>query len=151
MYAIESPSVSHGTRSYFFRLKRNNGFKTFRSKEEADYAHSVQTALAKHDLAPYVRSEVGRVRTGNRLSDWGFVTEIARTVKLRSHEEDNGSLEVPERLHDRLYSLDCGIDRAGYHFIDAHVGNVGYVRRRGRSVLVCIDTGEESVTIKEYW
>lgn len=150
MYAIESPSVSHGTRSYFFRLKRNNGFKTFRSKEEADYAHRVQTELAKHNLAPYVRSEVGRVRMGNHLSDWGFVTEIARPVTMRPHEDD-GSLMVPQRLWDRLGELHCGMERAGYSFGDDHVGNVGYVRRRGRSVLVCIDTGEESVIIKEEW
>ena len=36
------------------------------------------------------------------------------------------------------------IEELGFHFADNHIGNLGYVKRKGRRKLVCIDTGAES-------
>ena len=45
----------------------------------------------------------------------------------------------------RIEKLSSKIEEVGYSFVDNHIDNVGYIRRRGRKVLVCIDTGYESV------
>ena len=37
------------------------------------------------------------------------------------------------------------MSEVGVEFMDCHIGNVGFVRRNGRKVMVCIDFGTESV------
>lgn len=152
-YALEKYQ-SCGSRSNFYTLKNSKyGFKTFLDKEDADYARKAQMTLAELDLAPRVYSEVGKIRIGTgkkrqRLSDWGYITEIATTVGCG----ENGCgcdicYEAEDELCGEIAELQMAIDSdTEYSFGDAHIGNVGYVRRNGMDILVCIDTGEESVS-----
>lgn len=146
MYTIKKLS-GNGSRSEFYKLnQRGKGFKTFRSYEDAEYARDVQLELSRLDLAPRVCSEVGRIRIGERLSAWGYVTEVAKTI---TPHEPNCNCDICDNLEskysDDIEILTSRIEDAGYMFGDCHPGNVGYVTRSGRKVLVCIDTGEESV------
>jgi hypothetical protein len=149
MYTIEK-FVESGSRSNFYKLagKRSKGFKSFSNKEEAHYAHAVQTALAEHDLAPRVHSEVGRVRTGNTLSGWGYITEVAKTLQPEKCPGICGCSDCEDRENvysEEIEQLISDIEDVGFYFGDAHIGNVGYVRRDGFTIMVCIDTGRESV------
>jgi hypothetical protein len=140
-----------GSRSKFYTLedKKNKGFKTFIKKEHAEQAREVQIELAKYDLAPRVYSEVGRIRIGKnkkQFSDWGYVTEIAILPGCGGNDCECGNCgDLESDLNDEICDLTDGIESLGYYFPDNHIGNVGYVRRKGRKVLVCIDTGYESV------
>lgn len=131
--------------------KKRIGFKEFENRGEANFAYKIQSILAEKDLAPRVYGEVGRIsyRGANGLPDglsnYGYLTEIARPVPDCNSEECSGDcyddgccnsvrfLEVVEML--RHYGLD---------YSDHHRGNFGYVRRNKRSVLVVIDVGVES-------
>lgn len=146
MYTIKKFS-GNGSRSEFYKLnQRGKGFKTFRSYEDAEYARDVQRELSEWDLAPQVYSEVGRIRIGDRLSEWGYITEVAKVITVHGmscncYRCDNLGNEYEEEIGE----LQNSIERAGYYFGDAHVGNVGYITRNGKKIMVCIDTGEESV------
>lgn len=146
MYTVKK-YVDRGSRSSFYKLnQRGKGFKTFEYKENAEYAHRVQSELAMSNLAPRVYSEVGRIRIGNRLSEWGYITEVAKTITPHQANCDCDYCETLEsRYGDEIDSLVSDIEGVGYEFGDCHVGNVGYVKREGFNILVCIDTGEESV------
>lgn len=151
MYAI-ADYRNRGCASSFYTMKgsRKRGFKTFHDKYSADIAHRHQSFLAKYDLAPKVYSEVGKIRThGKHLSNWGYVTEIAQTIGCGGNtcecgECDHEALECEHE--DMISNLVNDIEDVGYYFGDCHIGNVGYVKRNGRKVLVCIDTGDESLT-----
>ena len=146
MYTIKKFS-GNGSRSEFYKLhQRGKGFKTFRSYEDAEYARDIQRELSEWDLAPRVYSEVGRIRIGERLSAWGYITEVAKVITVHGmscncYRCDNLGNEHEEEIGE----LQNSIERAGYYFGDAHVGNVGYITRNGKKIMVCIDTGEESV------
>jgi hypothetical protein len=153
MYTIERKRSGSGCASDFYKLKglKNKGFKTFENYESAYIAHYNQTKLAEHNLAPYVYSEVGRVRVGigNKLSRWGYVTEIAETLGCGGNtctcgECDHEDLEC--EFGDAIEELTSEMEDLGFWFGDNHIGNVGYVYRNGWPVLVCIDTGDESVS-----
>jgi hypothetical protein len=148
MYTVKR-YVDAGSRSSFYKLnQRGKGFKTFWDKESAEYAHSVQSELSMSDLAPRVYSEVGRIRIGNKLSDWGYITEVAKTITPHDVNCDCENCEtLEERYREEIDTLVSDIEEAGYYFGDCHTGNVGYVKREGYTVLVCIDTGEESVNM----
>jgi hypothetical protein len=143
-----------GSRSDFYTLKDSAyGFKTFRNKKDADYARDTQIMLAELNLAPRVYSEVGKIRIGKskkrqRLSNWGYITEIAEIVGCGEPGcSCDICYEVEEDLCGEIAELQMTIDSdTGYSFGDAHIGNVGYVNRNGMDILVCIDTGEESVS-----
>ena len=131
--------------------RKRIGFKEFENKSEANFAYRIQSILAEKDLAPRVYGEVGRISYGDAnglpdgLSNYGYLTEIARPVPYCDDDECDGDcygygcknaikfLEVVEML--RHYGLD---------YNDHHRGNFGYVRRNKKSVLVVIDVGIES-------
>lgn len=150
MYALKKYKNS-GSRSKFYTLenKNNKGFKTFVKKKDAEQARNVQIVLAKYDLAPKVYSEVGRIRIGKQkkqFSDWGYVTEIATMPGCGGNDCECGECaDIENELNDQITDLTDAIDGIGYSFADNHIGNVGYVIRKGKKVLVCIDTGYESV------
>lgn len=152
MYCISPKRKSHGCASNFYMLNNSkNGFKSFDSYELAKIAHYNQTYLADYDLAPRVYSEVGRVRIGKskRLSDWGYITEVATTIGCGGNictcgECDRYDLESD--YYDEIDDLYNKMADHNFYFGDNHIGNVGYVNRRGRDVMVCIDTGDESVS-----
>ena len=146
MYTVKK-FAGEGSRSSFYKLnQRGKGFKTFMDRESAEYARDVQLALSMSDLAPRVYSEVGRIRIGNRLSAWGYITEVAKTVTPHDIScECNKCVDIEDKYAVEINELQNDIEEAGYYFSDAHTGNIGYVKRDGYNILVCIDTGEESV------
>jgi len=149
MYAIEKNHRGAGCASYFYRMKNSRrGFKAFDCYEAAYIAHYNQSKLADLDLAPRVYSEVGRVRIGNtkKLSKWGYITEIAELICCAGNScyccdrED-----IEDQLQNEIECLTDEMADHGFYFPDNHSGNVGYIKRRGQKILVCIDTGDESV------
>ena len=144
--------VNGGSRTAFYKLDNARGFKEFDNIEEAEYAYETQCSLSKYNLAPKVMSDIGRIRmpknlNERKLSGWGYITEIAEVIGCGGNECDCGECEdIFDGMMRKVNNLINKIDNAGYYFIDAHVGNVGYVKRKGKKVLVCIDTGEESVS-----
>lgn len=152
MYAIMPKRKSHGCASSFYMMKNSyHGFKSFDSYEAASIAHYNQSYLSKYDLAPYVYSEVGRVRIGKskRLSDWGYITEVANTIGCGGNTCVCGQCERYElegEYYDEIDDLVSRMEEHDFYFGDNHVGNVGYVHRDNRYIMVCIDTGDESVS-----
>ena len=142
-----------GSRSSFYIIDETRGFKEFESCEKAEYAHNVQKKLSQYNLAPKVYSEVGRIRIGKEkeLSQWGFMTEIAEMLGCGGNDCGCGECDdVYEEMYPSIRRLHKKLDKIGLDFTDDHIGNIGYIRRRGRKVLVCIDTGEESIYDDEY-
>jgi len=142
-----------GSRSTFFIIDETRGFKEFENKELAEYARNVQMKLAEYNLAPKVYSEVGRIRIGKEKewSQWGFMTEIAEMIGCGGNDCACGECDdIYESMYPSIRRLHKKLEKVGVDFGDDHIGNIGYIRRRGRKVLVCIDTGEESVYDDEY-
>jgi hypothetical protein len=137
-----------GSTSAFYIIDNKRGFKEFCDKSEAEYAHSVQSKLEDYNMAPYVLSQVGKIRKSNgELSKWGYITEIAKTIGCGGNSCSCGECEdTLEYSYDApINKLSLRMEEVGVSFMDAHIGNVGFVRRKGRKVLVCIDFGSESV------
>ncbi len=138
-----------GSMSAFYFIDYKRGFKEFSDKYEAEYAHSVQSKLETYNMAPCVMSQVGKIRKSNgELSDWGYITEIAETIGCGGNScscgecEDNLEFSYENQISNLAYRM---MKRAGVEFIDSQIGYVGFVRRKGRRVMVCIDFGTESV------
>lgn len=151
MYAISKKSDGKGCSSkfYFLKGKTNRGFKEFSCYEDAVIAHYNQYELAKYDLAPEVYSQVGRVRVGRKqeLSRWGYITEVAELIVCPGNECyccDRATVEYD--MEEEISNLCYEMEDNGFYFGDNHIGNVGYVQRNGVDTLVCIDTGDESVS-----
>lgn len=145
---------TQGSMSTFYVIDNKRGFKEFSDKYEAEHAHSVQSKLETYNMAPYVLSQVGKIRNSNgELSDWGYITEIAETIGCGGNScscgecEDNLEFSHDNQINNLSYRM---INKAGVEFIDSHIGNVGFVRRKGRRVMVCIDFGTESVCDEDY-
>jgi hypothetical protein len=137
-----------GSTSAFYVIDNKRGFKEFCDKREAEYAHSVQSKLEYWNMAPYVLSQVGKIRKSNGdLSDWGYITEIAKTIGCGGNSCSCGDCgDDLEFSYDApINKLSLSMEEVGISFVDSHIGNVGFVRRKGRKVLVCIDFGSESV------
>lgn len=137
-----------GSRSEFFTVSENVGFKTFESKQDAEYAHNIQTELAKYNFAPKVLSRVKRMRHRGELTGWGFETEVAEMLGCGGNDCGCGECDdLYDRYSNRIASLCDRIEnKTGLSFVDNHIGNVGIIIRRGYRRLVCIDTGKESVS-----
>jgi hypothetical protein len=112
------------------------GFKEFISKSRADYARKIQIKLSEHDLAPKVSSKLCRMGYEplfiDQLSGWGYITELAQPTN------QNINLWQIQRLVDDIH------DSTKLKFWDCHSANLGYIIRKGKKKLVCIDTGKES-------
>ena len=149
MYTIVKKRSGMGCASAFYKLKgkKDRGFKTFSDKLSADIAHTNQVELSMYDLAPYVYSQVGRVRKGDgSLTSWGYITEIAELICCPGNECwccDREGLE--DDYEYEIGNLTREMEEHGFSFGDNHAGNVGFVKRNGVDVMVCIDTGDESV------
>ena len=138
-----------GSRSAFYVIDSKRGFKEFSHKEEAVYAHSVQSKLSDWDMAPEVLSQIGKIRKSDgSLSDWGYLTEIAQTIGCGGNECHCGECDEDYYFmyESQIQDLTDNMLRiVGVEFMDNHIGNVGFVRRNRKKVLVCIDFGSESV------
>lgn len=148
---IKGKYKSCGSRSDFFIIDENRGFKTFANEDYARYAIETQEILSRINLAPKVYSDIGRIRINNILSPIGYITELAEVIKCK-HSDDITSCEdcafnIGIRLSKKIDKLCCEIEKwTKYEFVDGHVGNVGYIVRKGKKILACIDTGRESVS-----
>lgn len=144
MYVLNKKKSGSGCASVFYKVRRmDRGFKTFNSKEDAEIAHLNQSELAEHNLAPYVYSDVCRVRHADgKLSKWGFMTEMAETIK-RDYKFDYYDQE--DMYSEEIDNLVEECSHFGFNFADCHLGNVGYVVRNGYQTMVVIDTGDESI------
>jgi hypothetical protein len=139
-----------GSRAAFYILDGERGFKEFETEEDAQYAHYVQSKLSQYNLAPKVLSDIGKIRFRHDmvLSNWGYITEIAEVIGCGGNDCSCGECEDifdNKTKSNQLTRLLNKIEDLGLEFMDAHVGNVGYVKRNGKKVLVCIDCGQESV------
>lgn len=143
-----------GSRNQFYILKnrRGRGFKSFESKEEADFAHRVQSKLAEDNLAPRVYSDVGRIMVPDGydddemvLSNWGYVTEIAKPMPVCYNDDCDGECYQSGCYNSVIIDnvVDC-LYEAGLEYVDGHRGNFGFVRRNKELVPVVIDVGSES-------
>lgn len=118
------------------------GFKEFRSQRHAKYAYKIQSQLSLYDLAPMIHSDICRLsfydKTDNwtpEISDWGYVTEIAKEIKYTSK---TSTLKEIQALVDNIFQT------TNLKFWDCHFSNIGLIKRLGKLKLVCIDTGKES-------
>lgn len=116
-------------------------FKEFRNKKKAQEAYSIHKKLCKYDLAPKIFSNVCRMHFAkeedilfDETSDWGYITEYAKTCKANSQIK----MEHIQTLVENIQS------KTGLKFWDCHWYNVGLVKRNGKKKVVCIDTGKES-------
>lgn len=141
-----------GSRNTFYRLdNRRYGFKSFGSQSLAKFAYRVQKHLADNNLAPRVYGEVGRIRVPvdqyeNLLSDWGYITEIARPMSYctEGYCDNDCSMDSDcKNSYDMQYVVN-ELENHGLSYIDAHPGNFGYIRRNRVWLTVVIDVGYES-------
>jgi hypothetical protein len=151
MYATKF--AAQGSMAMFYIIDRTRGFKQFKNKDDAEYAREVQCVLSQYTLAPMVLSEVGKIRPKRtkKLSNWGYMTEVATMVCCGGNEGCEYCEDAETALSDDIEKLCNNIyDLTGFDFIDSHVGNIGFVRRNKESILVCVDTGRESVHNEGY-
>lgn len=150
-----------GSQNSFYKVKgKKYGFKSFPNKSLASFAHKVQDVLSQEYLAPYVLSPVCKIRVPNYfmqadfstktlmvLSDWGYLTEIAKPFKCTSGDYCCGDCANDDGCvhNDSVRSLLNDIEGCGLVYSDAHPANLGYVIRGDKKVLVVIDCGAESV------
>jgi hypothetical protein len=113
------------------------GFKEFISKQRAEYAMRTQIKLSKFSLAPKVYSKLCKLKYSELFptssSGWGYITEIASLPNSKII-----SLKSIQKLVDDIYS------KTKLKFWDCHRDNLGYIIRRGKKKLVCVDTGKET-------
>lgn len=144
MYEIDySDWFDEGGYCQVYPIKNEPGlvFKEFRNKKKAQEAYSIQKKLAKHDLAPRIYSKICKLDFAKEQdiifyekSDWGYVTEYAKTCKANSSIK----MEHIQNLVDEI------LEKTGLKFWDCHWYNVGFVKRGKKRKIVCIDTGKES-------
>lgn len=156
-----------GTQNSFYTLEgRKYGFKSFPTQELARFSHAIQSELAKNIFAPRVYSAVGRIRitqsvwVGTKkngenifrndkvLSDWGYLTEIAKAYTCPDYYsdcDDHCAFSGYCRNNDKISYLMDGISELGIEYTDAHNGNLGIIRRGNRRHIVVIDVGRESI------
>jgi hypothetical protein len=140
---------SDGTFTTFYKLKQRKtiAFKDFAEKDDAIDAYNIQQTLAQYDLAPRVYGKVRKIDYidcvgKKRRSNWGYVTEVAEVIDDELYNDDP---EYYDKVRCETEELSNEMEYVcGFGFYDCHMGNVGYVIRKGRKVLVCIDTGAES-------
>ena len=159
-YSYVGKYTDSGSQTSFYKVKgRDYGFKGFPNKSLATFAHAVQSHLAPLS-APKVYSPVCRIRVPNYfvgpghttitqmvLSDWGYLTEIAKPYVCRDEECDGDCACCDWCLN--YYSIQNLLDEmndAGIDYIDAHERNLGYVKRGKHKTIVAIDFGRESLT-----
>ena len=156
-----------GSRNSFYTVKNSKyGFKSFTTQNLARFSNAVQSRLASDNLTPRVYSPVGRIRIpvyhtksdgkggmktiqSTELSEWGYLTEIAKPYYCPNRDEymcaDHCFYEGGCRNYDKINHLIDRIEECGITYTDAHNGNLGWVIRKKKRVLVVIDIGRESI------
>lgn len=145
-YTIDIDSVGsydEGGSAEFYSITedRSIGFKQFRNKNRATSAWKKQKLLHKFGLAPKVISNICRLNIQYPNTDithktnWGFITEKARLVDEKI---------MRKRMKDIQKLVNNIHQKTGLKFWDCHYYNIGYIKHKNKSKLVCIDTGNES-------
>ncbi len=123
------------------------GFKSFKLKSRAKETYEIQKKLSKFNLAPNIVTDVCKIPYSYdpellkywtpeaTVTSWGYVTEKATILDV----EDTPYIKL-QNLVDRIK------EKVKMKFWDCHWTNVGYIRRKSKNTLVCIDTGKESFT-----
>ena len=144
-----------GSKNAFYIIKdkkigrKRVGFKEFESEKEAKFAHRVQKHLAQFDLAPMVYGDVGFIRKHDgEMTFYGYLTEVARPMPECNDEDCSGDCFQWSECKNGIYISEVVYDLSehGLDYNDAHSGNFGYIRRKGKWVAVVIDLGIESFT-----
>lgn len=138
----ESMGLCHegGSAEFYTLLGKNTlGFKQFRNKKSATNAYTKQKLLSKFGLAPKVYGKVCKLPIKSDyysgISNWGYVTESAKLVDERV---------MSKRLKEIQILVENIQKKTNLKFWDCHYWNVGYIKRKNKAKLVCIDTGNES-------
>jgi hypothetical protein len=147
-YTIELDHSGEGGSAEFYPIKEDKrlGFKQFRNKKFANKAYEKQKLLSKYHLAPKVVGKVckliieitnfaGENHTYTYSTGWGYVTEKAKILDEKI---------MKKRLKDIQNLVKTIEDKTRLRFWDCHYWNVGYIKRKNKAKLVCIDTGPES-------
>jgi hypothetical protein len=140
-----------GSKNAFYIIKdkkigrKRVGFKEFENEQEAKFAHRVQKHLAQFDLAPMVYGDVGMIRRHDgELTCYGYLTEVARPMPECNDPECGECFESGCKNGADIDEVVYHLNERGLDYSDAHRGNFGYVRRKGKWVAVAIDLGVES-------
>lgn len=143
--------IDEGSRNSFYHIvgsDKQYGFKEFATKENAEWSHRVQNFLSRHDAAPNVASEVGRItlQHDEHLSDWGYITEVA--TKVRYCKNSNCTCDSYTEynncpIYKRIEFLMNLMENNGLSFTDGHIRNFGMVKRKNKKVMMLIDCGVE--------
>lgn len=141
-YTIDINDFDEGGSAEFYRINGSKtlGFKQFGSKKSATSAYDKQKLLSKFGLAPKVYGKVCKLKIEitDRYTDytnWGYVTEKA---KILNENVMKKRLKQIQGLVENIQK------KTKLKFWDCHYYNVGYVKRKNKAKLVCIDTGKES-------
>jgi hypothetical protein len=148
-YTIELDHSGEGGSAEFYLIKedKNLGFKQFRNKKFANKAYEKQKLLSKYHLAPKVIGSVCKMtyklpmhetlpgKFYSFQTNWGYITEKAKILDEKV---------MKKRLKDIQNLVETIENKTHLRFWDCHYWNVGYIKRRNKAKLVCIDTGPES-------
>jgi hypothetical protein len=146
-YTIEPDSSGEGGSAEFYNIKehKDRGFKQFRNKKFANAAYQRQKLLSQYGLAPKVYGKVCKltIRIPHSIKDhhyifktnWGYITEKATVLDEKV---------MKKRLKEIQFLVDSIHTKAKLKFWDCHYWNIGYIKRKNKTKLVCIDTGTES-------
>lgn len=144
MYTIDIDALDYydeGGSAEFYCVKqdKNLGFKQFRNKKHAISAWKQQKLLSKFGLAPKVIGNICKLKIDHPnyigKTGWGFITEKAKLVDETKMKK---RLREIQKLVDDIHS------KTGLRFWDCHYYNIGYIKYKNKTKLVCIDTGNES-------
>lgn len=139
-YTIDCDSFDEGGSAefYWIKEKKNLGFKQFRNKRYAISAYNKQRLLSKFGLAPKVYGKICKLPMRsdyyNEMSNWGYITECAEVL-------DRITVKKLKEIQSLVENIE---KQTKLKFWDCHYWNVGYVKRKNKAKLVCIDTGKES-------
>jgi len=165
MYSYIGKFSGSGSKNSFYKLKgKRYGFKGFPNKSLAEFSRTVQSDLSTMVFAPKVYSPVCKIRVPNYfaksdgkggmktitqmvLSDWGYLTEIAKPYTCETGNCCGDCACDNICVHNE--TINDLLEAVSYHFNieynDCHTDNLGYVKRGSENVLVLIDLGRESV------
>ena len=160
-YSYVGKYANSGSQNSFYKVKgKPYGFKSFPNQSLATFAHAVQNYLAPC-LAPKVFGPVCRIRIPNYfvkppnyttitkmvLSNWGYLTEIAKPFICQTPECEGACLDsgCDCQHYSEIVDLLDNMMEMGVEYGDAHEDNFGYVIRNRKKILVPIDFGRESI------
>lgn len=139
----ESCDFAEGGAAQFYSIigMKGYGFKEYggkNAKRDAKFAWSTQKKLARFGLAPKVIGPIQKIDAHYmgkmKKSNWGYITQIARLQNYTEKYTYKSLQNLVEKIREKT----------GLKFWDSHFENIGFITIKGKTKLVCIDTGRES-------